>query len=102
MNTDLTEITCVIDRSGSMETIRADAIGGYNSFIGDQKGEPGDALVTLVLFNDDYERVEEGTPLPKARRLDEATYVLTGTAALLDAVGRAIDSVGERLRQPNE
>lgn len=102
MNTNLTEITCVIDRSGSMERVRTDAMGGYNSFIDQQQQEPGEARVTLVLFNHDYEMVEEGAPLPQARRLDEATYVPAGTTALLDAVGRAVDSVGERLAQTPE
>lgn len=48
MRNDLTDITMVIDRSGSMQSIRTDAEGGINSFIEQQKQEPGEANVTLV------------------------------------------------------
>ena len=34
---DVTEIICIIDRSGSMESIRSDAIGGFNRFLADQQ-----------------------------------------------------------------
>ena len=46
MNSTLSEIVCIIDRSGSMDAIRSDAIGGFNSFITDQKAQPGQALLT--------------------------------------------------------
>ncbi len=36
MRTDLTDITMVIDRSGSMESISSDAEGGINTFIESQ------------------------------------------------------------------
>lgn len=38
---DLTEIVIIVDRSGSMESIRDDAIGGFNTFIDDQKKVAG-------------------------------------------------------------
>ena len=57
MRTDLTDITMVIDRSGSMESIRTDAEGGVNTFVDSQKSEPGEALLTLVQFDTAYEFV---------------------------------------------
>ena len=48
MRTDLTDITMVIDRSGSMQSIRTDAEGGINSFIEQQKLEPGVVNVMLA------------------------------------------------------
>jgi hypothetical protein len=50
MRSDLTDITLVVDRSGSMETIREDAQGGVNAFVADQAKQPGEALLTLVHF----------------------------------------------------
>ena len=57
MKQNYQEIICIIDRSGSMETIKSDAIGGFNSFIEGQRKFGGEAALTLVLFNDDYKVV---------------------------------------------
>ena len=94
MRTDLTDITLVVDRSGSMEAIRQDAMGGVNRFIRDQAEKPGEALLTLVQFDTEYEFVHRAVPIGSVPE-----YVLTprGGTALLDAVGRAINETGERL-----
>ncbi len=95
--TDLTEIVCILDRSGSMESIRTDAIGGFNAFLAAQQQLPGDARLTLVLFDHEYDRVLDAVPLAEVKPLTEETYVPRGTTALLDAVGRTLDDVGARL-----
>jgi hypothetical protein len=99
MRTDLTDITLVVDRSGSMSTVRDDAEGGVNSFIEGQAKEPGEALLTLVQFDTDYEFVHKGVPIG-----DVPKYELQprGMTALLDAVGRAINETGERLAAMKE
>ncbi len=94
MRTDLTDITLVVDRSGSMESMRTDAEGGVNAFIRRQAAEPGEALVTLVQFDTEYEFLSRGTP---AAQVGEYTLVPRGSTALLDAVGRAINETGARL-----
>ena len=61
MRNDLLDITLVVDRSGSMESIRSDAQGGINAFIRDQATEEhGEALITLVQFDTQYEFVHRG------------------------------------------
>ena len=94
MRSDLTDITLVVDRSGSMSTVREDAEGGVNSFITSQAKEPGEALLTLVQFDTEYEFLHQGVPIG-----DVPKYQLhpRGMTALLDAVGRAINETGERL-----
>jgi len=94
MRTDLTDITMVIDRSGSMQSIKTDAEGGINSFIEQQKLEPSEALLTLVQFDTEYEFVHSGTPI---KQIPAFTLVPRGSTALLDAVGRAINETGARL-----
>ncbi len=69
------EIVCIIDRSGSMESIRQDAIGGFNRFMDEQKKLPGDARLTLVLFNDEYALVADGAPLSRFRPLDDVVRI---------------------------
>lgn len=97
MKTDLTEIACIIDRSGSMQSIATDAIGGFNSFLENQKTHSGQASFTLVLFNHDYEVIYESCDIHTVKMLDATTYIPNGTTALLDAVGRTIDDLGMRL-----
>lgn len=94
MNPDYTDITLVVDRSGSMQAIREDAEGGVNAFVEQQAGEPGEARLTLVQFDTEYEFLHHGTPIG-----DVGPYTLAprGATALLDAVGRAINETGSRL-----
>ncbi len=99
---DLSEIACVIDRSGSMQSIKSDAIGGFNAFLEDQKKQPGRARLTLVLFDHEYERVHDSVDIQQVQPLDENTYQPRGTTALLDAIGRTIDDVGKRLAETPE
>ncbi len=94
MRNDLTDIVFVVDRSGSMGPRRLDAEGGINAFIEDQKIVGGDALFTLIQFDDRYEFVHKGIKME-----DVPPYTLRprGWTALFDAVGRAINETGERL-----
>ncbi len=97
MRPDLTEIAFVLDRSGSMNAIAGDAIGGFNTFLTQQQALPGDARLTLVLFDHEYQVTHSGVEIRSVPPLDERTYVPRGMTALLDAVGRTIDDVGKRL-----
>ena len=94
MRSDLTDITLVVDRSGSMQPIREDAEGGVNAFIADQTRQPGEALLTLVQFDTDFEFLHRGVPV---QQVPKYSLVPRGRTARLDAVGRAINETGERL-----
>lgn len=96
---DLTEIVFVVDRSGSMSVIAADMCGGFDTFIEEQKKLPGECLVTLAQFDSAYELVYTGKPIADVPPL---TLVPRGATALLDAVGRTVDAVGERLGRTAE
>jgi len=97
MKKDFSEIVCIIDRSGSMGSIKTDAIGGFNTFLEEQKKLPGDATLTYVQFDTDYEVVHENTPIQTVLPIDDKTYQPRGMTALLDAIGRTIEDVGRRL-----
>lgn len=102
MNNNLTEIVFILDRSGSMDHIASDTIGGYNAFIEKQKQEPGEAKLTTVLFDDRYEIIHDGVDLREVKPLTSAEYYARGMTALMDAVGRTINRVGERLAMTPE
>ncbi len=99
---NLVEIVCVIDRSGSMADIRSDAVGGFNMFLEAQKKLPGEAKMTVVLFNHTYGVIQNGSDIQAVKPFNSQTYVPDGTTALLDAVGRTIDDTGKRLANTPE
>jgi len=93
-NMKLTDITLVVDRSGSMANCKDDAEGGINTFIEDQKKGDGEAHLTLVHFDTEYEFVETATPID-----DVKPYKMNprGATALLDAVGKSVAIAKERI-----
>lgn len=99
MNNEYTDIVMVVDRSGSMDSIREDAQGGINALIKEQSTKSGKCTLTLVQFDSTIDTVYNGVPIQ-----DVKGYTLEprGSTALLDAVGSAIDSTGKRLSAMNE
>ncbi|NLK72490.1 MAG: hypothetical protein GX285_05690, partial [Clostridiales bacterium] len=59
MKKGLTELIFILDRSGSMSGLGSDTIGGYNAMLEKQKKEPGEAVITTVLFDDKYELLHD-------------------------------------------
>lgn len=94
MKKNLTEIVFILDRSGSMAGLEADTIGGFNSLIEKQRAEPGEALVSTVLFDNDSEVIHDRIPLEKLPPMTRKDYFVRGCTALLDAVGGAIHHIG--------
>lgn len=97
MKKDSTLICFLLDRSGSMASIRNDVIGGFNSFVDVQKNLPGIANVTLVQFDDEYEIVFKNREIKSVPPLNEITFYPRGNTALLDALGRLINETGKEL-----
>jgi predicted metal-dependent peptidase len=93
------EIVCLIDRSGSMATITDDAIDGFNTFLEEQKARPGEANLTLVLFDNEYKKLYDRVPLADVLPLNRMTYQPRSTTALNDAIGKTL-SDGELQRKP--
>jgi hypothetical protein len=92
-----TDITIILDRSGSMASVAHDTIGGFNTFLRDQQQVPGKATLTLNQFDDICERVLDAVDIGKAKALDQTTFVPGGSTALLDAIGTSIQDTGKRL-----
>jgi len=102
MKQGLSEIICIIDRSGSMGHIKNDAIGGFNTFLKEQKKLPGEATLTYIQFDTEYEVVHENKPLRDVQPINSSIYIPRGSTALLDAVGKTIDATGRRLANTPE
>lgn len=93
MKNELTELVFILDKSGSMAGLESDTVGGFNALIAKQKKEPGDARVTTVLFNHGYELLHDRIPLQGVRAITDTEYEVSGTTALLDAVGATIQKI---------
>ena len=93
-NSKQTEIVMVLDRSGSMGAVQSDMEGGMNRFVADQKKVKGKALFTLAQFDTEYEVLYDGVDLKK---VDHIPLVPRGLTALLDAIGRTINVVKDRI-----
>lgn len=85
-----THIICILDRSGSMCSIINDSIGGFNTFLEKQKTLPGEATITVTLFDDKYELVYDNIDIKKAEILTKNVWFPRGSTALFDAVGKTI------------
>ncbi|HHV13109.1 MAG TPA: VWA domain-containing protein [Clostridiales bacterium] len=97
MRNDLTQIVCILDRSGSMSTLELDTIGGYNRFIESQKEDQGEAWVTTVLFDDKYELLYDAADIKTVQPMTNKEYYARGMTALYDAIGKTIVDIGHRL-----
>lgn len=92
-----TEIIFILDESGSMGGLRNDTIGGFNTFVDEQKKLDGEANITLVKFNTAAATVYSRTPLTKVPALTEKDYCPSGGTALFDAIGMAIYSITKEM-----
>lgn len=98
MKKGLTFICLVVDKSGSMSSIKKDTIGGFNEFLESQKKVEGEALISLILFDTSYNVVYENIPLLNAAPLNESTYRPDGGTALYDAFGQAMKMTKKRIQ----
>ena len=88
------EIVFVLDRSGSMAGNESDVIGGVNTLLDKQRESGVHATVSMFKFDTEYNEISRHIPLADAKLLAEE-YVPRGGTALMDAVGKTINAMGE-------
>jgi hypothetical protein len=87
-----THIICVLDSSGSMSSIMSDSIGGFNTFLQQQRELPDEATITVALFDDGYELLYDNVDIKKAKDLTSKVWYPKGMTALYDAIGKTINN----------
>ncbi len=94
-----TQVTFILDSSGSMRNIKSDTVGGFNEFLSDQQAEDGTAAVSLIEFDTTVTTKYEGQPMESAPELSEETYTPGGQTSLHDAIVTGIDQTEQHIEQ---
>lgn len=94
----------IIDESGSMCSIKSDAINNVNETIqtirsAQKKNEDQEHFVTLVTFNDDVKTIYECVPVEEVKELNEETYRPDCCTALYDAMGFSINALRKNVAE---
>jgi Mg-chelatase subunit ChlD len=97
-----TEIVFILDSSGSMNSLKSDAIGGFNTFLEDQQSVKGDANLTLVLFSTWSRNIYTSKDIREVEPLTDSIYKPSGGTALLDAIGDSIQALLDKEENPDQ
>jgi hypothetical protein len=92
-----TLVTFLLDRTGSMQAIKADTIGGFNAYLDTLEREAGD-LVEFTMLQFDSQSIDTlhaGTRLSNVPRLTDETYQPRASTPLIDACFEAIKATEE-------
>lgn len=96
-STENLDLIFVMDRSGSMGGSESDTIGGFNSFIQREKDKNLNTRVTTILFDDQYEVLYKRKAIGDVAELTRNEYWVRGCTALLDAIGKTINSLDKEI-----
>ena len=109
MKENAMQIAFILDRSGSMGSIAEATVEGVNAFLEEQKNSPTETSIQFVQFDDLYEEIYDGKidqvpflSMAKPGTDQQRQFVPRGWTALLDAMGRAMTEMGERLSALSE
>lgn len=94
MKNNITEMVFVLDRSGSMHGLEDDTIGGFNSMLKEQQAKEGEAFISTILFGGECHTLHDRLPIKEVLPLTKNDYRVFGCTALLDAIGGAIEHIG--------
>lgn len=102
MKPGLTELVFILDKSGSMTSLVNDTIGGFNSFVEKQKEVVGECRISTVLFDSQSHVLHNQVELSQIPAMTSREYQAGGSTALIDALGGAINHVGNRIMHTRE
>jgi Mg-chelatase subunit ChlD len=96
--TNPVHIAVVLDRSGSMEPIADEVVGGLNAFLKKQRRLEGPAHVTVAQFDseDPFEVLLDAIPVVETTDIPRQAYQPRGLTPLYDAMGQMIARLLER------
>ena len=101
---DRVKIWFLLDRSGSMESLAEDVIGGFNQFVTEQAAKPGKARLTAVQFDgqNPFEVIYDAQQISTVRQLTSSVYRPRASTPLHDAMGKLIQTADRRVANRSE
>ncbi|MEU1983726.1 vWA domain-containing protein [Nocardia sp. NPDC019395] len=91
---DQSLIAVLLDRSGSMQSIKSDTEGGLAAFFEEQGKVERTVRVTFAQFDTDYECLYSNIPL---EQIPQPILHPRGGTALYDAIGKLVTDIGAEL-----
>lgn len=98
-NQSLTQLVFLLDRSGSMQSIKSDIIGGFEAFIDEQRAGEGLCTATLAQFDDEYEVVYRNIAVGQVPPL---ALFPRGRTALYDSMGKLLTETAAEINAKAE
>lgn len=86
-----TKIICMIDKSGSMSSIKNDSIIGFNTFLKEQQEIDDICYIDVILFDTHLQKLYNNINIQKVSGLDSKNYIPNGGTSLMDCIGITID-----------
>lgn len=98
-NTTRTIVTFLLDESGSMDAIKSDTIGGFNTYVQTLRESGNKIKFTLVKFDtqEPYNVLFSNLPITEVPRLSTDNYKPRGSTPLVDSAYRAIKATEAHL-----
>lgn len=91
---NLTELVFILDRSSSMHGLEAETLSGYNCMLDQQKPLYTPCRVSTFLFDSRTQIIHDRVDVKQVPHMTAEHYRPQGYTALLDALGLAIDRIG--------
>ena len=94
----------LLDRSGSMQSIASDVVGGFAAFLATHRAAGGDCVLTVAQFDSEgpFEVLVDAARIGDAPDLDPSRYQPRGTTPLYDAIGAVLDHAeADAARRPD-
>ena len=92
-----TAIEFLLDETGSMHSVWDQTISGFNEYVGGQKSQPGECLLTLTKFDTRGVRTQyTDAAIANVALLDRQSYIPTASTNLYDAIGQRIHALTAR------
>ncbi len=98
-------IALLLDRSGSMQSCRAEAAAAVNAYLVKAADDPAlhRARLSLITFDSaSIDVVRDGVAVNTAKPLDDGEFVPRGATPLLDAVAFAVTHLDRQPGRPDE
>jgi uncharacterized protein YegL len=100
-----TYVHIILDKSGSMQIIRAETISHFNEQVQElqkKTTEDMETMVSLTVFDGEVEHKFLRQPVKSLQEIGPKDYRPSGSTALYDAVGQALDDLERKAEDIND